>query len=217
LDLASRNELALAERSVIEAVARRFFLRRPPSACFELEDLLSDAWEAALRALPEWEPDLSPLRAFLRLRVRWGLLEAAKGYDPLTETQRQWVREGLWAELQFESWEWELLEERVAAIGPQGADWLFGLVALNRALGELPKRQRLLIHRVYWEGWPQAELARQEGVTAVRIGQVLRSALHRLRSQLEDPSSRPSRGHRNRPLGGSNGAAQPTGASESLR
>jgi RNA polymerase sigma-B factor len=55
------------------------------------------------------------------------------------------------------------------------------MIVLERALGSLPRLERLVVHGMYWRDLSRAELGRRLGVSAKVVARIHRAALTRLR------------------------------------
>ena len=89
MDLAARNELVLKYDHLAVGLAARKFKRLSQRSCIPLDDLVSAAREATIRAVDTWYPSLGELEPRIRFKVQCGLQTELRTEDYLTRPQRR--------------------------------------------------------------------------------------------------------------------------------
>src|SRR5215471_6458550 len=143
------------------------------------EDLVQETWLAALRHPPERDGPLRPwlgqvLRNLVRMRNRAGVVRAEKR----SEVER-------------------IEEERAAATSPEMVLDRFEVERLlARLVAELDEPYRSTVLLRYFEGWSSADIARHQKIPAGTVRWRLKTALDRLRSELDRQTKADRRGWR---------------------
>jgi RNA polymerase sigma factor (sigma-70 family) len=132
-------------------------------------------------------------------RVKWALADEARRQDPVGESRRAQLRQGFGAEGPTDrrpaSLD-QLREEAVSQCGVTLVDPQPGpeAIALAHAEAEAVRaavealddpRERQIVRLRYWEEWTQREIAEALGVSSIRVHQLERRALKRLRELIE--------------------------------
>ncbi|MDW8028187.1 MAG: sigma-70 family RNA polymerase sigma factor [Armatimonadota bacterium] len=140
------------------------------------EELDAVAWEAAWEAICTFEPNKNvPLQVFVFLQVKKALKDFYR---------REWAyachcvsphqtedEEG------SENWEFALLSQ-------EQEEKAFRETLLRWALSQLSQKERLVIERLYWDGWTEAEIAQGLGISQQAVSKIKGQALKKLKELL---------------------------------
>ena len=194
MDPADRERAILSLTRTVGYLAWKFSRRFG----VEFDDLVGVAWQGAIRAVDDYDPDPArpaALASYATWRIRGALLDWAREQDYLTRQTRARVKAGTLPgmapalSLNFE------LETRPALLDTlpsEHGQWDPEAVALadlmeeplHQALEGLPDRERWVVCRVDLQGATMKDVGAELGVTESRVSQIRKAALERLRAAL---------------------------------
>lgn len=129
----------------------------------------AQAAAAAVQAVCEYDATLGvPLGAYVRSRIMAGAL---------TRSRQEWrygLRYGADADPPVRS---------IEDAPPSGVVQ----ESVRGELNQLPDSDRLLIERLYWDGWTEAEVAAELGISQPAVNKRKRAILDKLRLRLNAP------------------------------
>jgi len=140
------------------------------------DELRSIAWSSAWEAYHTFDPERNiPLQVFVFLRVKkalWDFYRREWEYachhisPPQTEGDEE-----------SENWEFALL-----SLQREGKEWQ--RMVIHLALSQLSERERFVIEQLFWDGWTEAEIVQELGISQQMVSKIKGKALRKLREML---------------------------------
>jgi RNA polymerase sigma factor (sigma-70 family) len=174
-----REEVILSlERQVHLLAGMR--IRRLPPGRVSYEDLVSEGWLGAIRAVDRFDPERScTLQTYADRRIRGSMNDYLRTLDRLTRNQRRRVRQGEERSVRVLDLE-RVREPADPRVDPTGAAALYrhDLDLLFRRAALPPRTRRVMEQRA--AGETNAEIAAQEGVSESRISQLYSHGMRKM-------------------------------------
>lgn len=149
-------------------------------------DLVQDGMIGAIQALRSWEGARGvPLRAWVRMKIRWAVREGIRRQDRVRRWTRKKVREGEWPPpvwLPIESVDLASEGEE----GPQAVWKEQRAVRVRDALSRLAPREQAVVWGRYGEERSWGSIAGEWGVSEARACQIAKRALAKMRRPLRE-------------------------------
>ena len=78
-----------------------------------------------------------------------------------------------------ENWEFALL-----SLQREGKEWQ--RIVIHLALSQLSERERFVIEQLFWDGWTEAEIAQELGISQQMVSKIKGKTLRKLREILKE-------------------------------
>ncbi len=188
------EELIREHMPLVKIFARRFSRRLPPSVAHD--DLLGAGALGLIDSVVRRRgSDESSFACYTRIRIRGAIFDELRSHDWLPRRSRSVDRSAIEGEphpvavIHFD--DLPAGSDRTPADNSGTGDPLEILSRkraadlLKQELGQLPERDRLVLHLHYFKGMRLKEIGRLLGVSEARISQIHHRALHQLRPKVK--------------------------------
>jgi RNA polymerase sigma factor for flagellar operon FliA len=194
----TRDATILQYIGPIHTLAKRLQFRVPP--CVTLDDLVGAGTIGLIQAVDRFQPSRGlQFGTYAKHRIWGAMLDFLRGEDPLSRTERRRIRKAETASVAGErplpaTISLEQLparELRAACAQAVCPESLFpDRAALKQARQGLSPRENRLISLLYELDWKNRDVARELGVNESRVSQIKHVALTKLRTRLQERTSR---------------------------